>query len=188
MGDTDHALVLKVQRGDRNAFNLLVTRYQHRILKLISRYVRDRDEAMDVAQEAFIKAYRALPSFRGESAFYTWLYRIAINTAKNHLAALARRPAEADVTNTLKTFTLGGGDQVGADPSQAKLSLPSMQALLDALRSVRNDDGSGCGITNLAGCLPTVPTWVYWAAGGVAVVGVLWLLRPYVGLAAAVAE
>ena len=99
MGDTDHALVARVQHGDRNAFNLLVTRYQHRIIKLISRYVRDRDDAMDVAQEAFIKAYRALPNFRGDSAFYTWLYRIAINTAKNHLSALARRPLESEVLN-----------------------------------------------------------------------------------------
>ncbi|MGH8597931.1 MAG: RNA polymerase sigma factor RpoE [Gammaproteobacteria bacterium] len=96
MSDTDHAVVQRVQQGDRNAFNLLVTRYQHRIIKLVSRYVRDRDDAMDVAQEAFIKAYRALPNFRGDSAFYTWLYRIAINTAKNHLAAVSRRPLEVE--------------------------------------------------------------------------------------------
>lgn len=96
MSDTDLALVKRVQQGDRNAFNLLVTRYQHRIVKLVSRYVRDRDDAMDVTQEAFIKAYRALANFRGDSAFYTWLYRIAINTAKNHLTALSRRPLEAE--------------------------------------------------------------------------------------------
>lgn len=103
MGDpadqgTDQALVARVQHGDKRAFDLLVLRYQHRILKLVSRFVRDRDEAMDVAQEAFIKAYRALGSFRGDSAFYTWLYRIAINTAKNHLTAAGRRPPEADLT------------------------------------------------------------------------------------------
>lgn len=90
----DQLLVEQVQRGNRRAFDLLVIRYQQRILKLIMRYVRDPAEAQDVAQEAFIKAYRALPSFRGDSAFYTWLYRIAINTAKNHLVSLQRRPVD----------------------------------------------------------------------------------------------
>jgi RNA polymerase sigma-70 factor (ECF subfamily) len=93
----DQLLVEQVQRGNRRAFDLLVIRYQQRILKLIMRYVRDPAEAQDVAQEAFIKAYRALPSFRGESAFYTWLYRIAINTAKNHLVSLQRRPLDYDM-------------------------------------------------------------------------------------------
>ena len=86
------ALIKRVQQGDKSAFDLLVIKYQHKILKLIMRYVRDSSEAMDVAQEAFLKAYRAAPSFRGDSAFYTWLYRIAINTAKNHLVAAGRRP------------------------------------------------------------------------------------------------
>ncbi len=90
---TDQALVERVQRGDRAAFDLLVLKYQHRIVKLVSRYVYDGTEALDVAQEAFLKAWRALPNFRGDSAFYTWLYRIAINTAKNHLVAQSRRPA-----------------------------------------------------------------------------------------------
>ncbi len=96
---TDQALVALARQGDKRAFDTLVTRYQHRIIKLVSRYVRDRDDAMDVAQDAFIKAYRALGSFRGESAFYTWLYRIAINTAKNYLTAQGRRPAEAELTD-----------------------------------------------------------------------------------------
>ena len=91
-GASDLALVRRVQQGDRSAFDLLVLKYQHKILKLIMRYVRDPSEAMDVAQEAFLKAYRAAPSFRGDSAFYTWLYRIAINTAKNHLVAAGRKP------------------------------------------------------------------------------------------------
>ncbi|PVZ64941.1 RNA polymerase sigma factor RpoE [Pelagibaculum spongiae] len=90
--DLDRRLVERVQEGDRKAFDLLVLKYQQRILNLIGRYVRDFGDAQDVAQETFIKAYRALPRFRNESAFYTWLYRIAINTAKNHLAALSRRP------------------------------------------------------------------------------------------------
>ncbi len=96
-GAADLALVKRVQQGDRSAFDLLVIKYQHRILKLIMRYVRDPSEAMDVAQESFLKAYRAASSFRGESAFYTWLYRIAINTAKNHLVSASRRAAHFDV-------------------------------------------------------------------------------------------
>jgi RNA polymerase sigma-70 factor, ECF subfamily len=94
---SDLALIKRVQQGDRSAFDLLVVKYQHKILKLIMRYVRDPSEAMDVAQEAFLKAYRAAPSFRGDSAFYTWLYRIAINTAKNYLVAAGRRPAYFDL-------------------------------------------------------------------------------------------
>jgi RNA polymerase sigma-70 factor (ECF subfamily) len=99
MGDnqTDQALVERVQRGDKAAFDLLVLKYQNRVINLISRYVRDSAEVYDVAQEAFIKAYRALPNFRGDSAFYTWLYRIAINTAKNHLVAMGRRPPQSDI-------------------------------------------------------------------------------------------
>lgn len=90
-------LVERVQQGDKSAFDLLVLKYQHKIIKLIMRYVRDPAEAMDVAQDAFLKAYRAIPSFRGDSAFYTWLYRIAINTAKNHLVAARRRPLDYDL-------------------------------------------------------------------------------------------
>jgi RNA polymerase sigma-70 factor (ECF subfamily) len=89
---SDLALVKRVKQGDRSAFDLLVLKYQHKILKLIMRYVRDSSEALDVAQEAFLKAYRAIRSFRGDSAFYTWLYRIAINTAKNHVVAAGRKP------------------------------------------------------------------------------------------------
>ena len=93
MGDreADQVLVERVQAGDKQAYGLLVAKYQRKLLRLISRLVRDSAEAEDVAQEAFIKAYRALPSFRGESAFYTWLYRIGVNTAKNWLVANGRR-------------------------------------------------------------------------------------------------
>ncbi|MDH4041303.1 MAG: RNA polymerase sigma factor RpoE [Gammaproteobacteria bacterium] len=94
---TDQQLVARVQKGDSRAFDMLVLKYQHRIFGLISRYVHDTDEIQDVAQEAFIKAYRALPGFRGDSAFYTWLYRIAINTAKNYLVSRSRRPPGSDV-------------------------------------------------------------------------------------------
>lgn len=97
---SDRELVERAQRGERKAFDLLMLKYQHRIAKLIARYVQNPAEVLDVAQEAFLKAYRALPRFRGDSAFYTWMYRIAINTAKNHLAAQARRPRESGVDVT----------------------------------------------------------------------------------------
>jgi RNA polymerase sigma-70 factor, ECF subfamily len=94
---TDQQLVDQVFKGNKHAFDLLVLRYQHRILALVSRFIRDQSEVEDVCQEAFIKAYRALPKFRGDSAFYTWLYRIAINTAKNHMVTKGRRPPGTDV-------------------------------------------------------------------------------------------
>jgi RNA polymerase sigma-70 factor (ECF subfamily) len=90
--DADQLLVDRVKSGDQQAFNLLVRKYERKVVRLISRLVRDPSEVEDVAQEAFIKAYRAVPQFRGDSAFYTWLYRIAVNTAKNYLVAQGRRP------------------------------------------------------------------------------------------------
>ena len=95
--NVDQKLVVRVQKGDKSAFDLLVRKYQHRIAKLVSRFVSDRSEVEDVTQEAFIKAYRAIGGFRGDSAFYTWLYRIAINTAKNYLVSQGRRPPTTDV-------------------------------------------------------------------------------------------
>jgi len=114
---SDQQLVLRAQTGDRHAFDLLVLKYQHRVLRLVSRFVRDPDQAFDLAQEAFIKAYRALHNFRGDSAFYTWLYRIAVNTAKNQLAADAR-------TGYSVSLNSGGGDE-SDDP------LPEPEALQD---------------------------------------------------------
>jgi RNA polymerase sigma-70 factor, ECF subfamily len=93
----DQKLVARVQKGDKPAFDLLVRKYQHKVAKLVARYVRDRSEIDDVTQEAFIKAYRAIAGFRGESAFYTWLYRIAVNTAKNYLDSQGRRPPNSDM-------------------------------------------------------------------------------------------
>ena len=96
--DIDRQLVERAQRGDKRAFELLVDKYQRRLGRLLSRFIRDPSEVEDVMQEAFIKAYRALPAFRGDSAFYTWLYRIGINTAKNYLAAMGRRaPTSTDL-------------------------------------------------------------------------------------------
>jgi len=130
MGDlTDQALVERVQRGDKHSFDLLVSRYQHRIVKLVSRFVRDRDDAQDVAQEAFIKAYRALANFRGESAFYTWLYRIAINTAKNHLTAAGRRPVEADLTNA-------DGEELPLDELQKETETPETLLQVEEMKAI----------------------------------------------------
>lgn len=94
---TDHQLVLRVQKGDKRAFDLLVLKYQYKLQAIVGRFIRDTDEVADVTQEAFIKAYKALPRFRGDSQFYTWLYRIAINTAKNYLVSKSRRPANTDI-------------------------------------------------------------------------------------------
>ena len=95
--EVDQQLVDRAKRGDKRAFELLVAKYQRKLARLLSRFIRDPAEIEDVTQEAFIKAYRALPSFRGDSAFYTWLYRIGINTAKNHLVARRRRPSNQDI-------------------------------------------------------------------------------------------
>jgi RNA polymerase sigma-70 factor, ECF subfamily len=95
--DTDQALVRRVQAGDTRAFDLLVRKYQHKLVSVISRYIHDWSEAQDVAQDSFIRAYRALGNFRGDSQFYTWLYKIAVNTAENHLVAQKRRPPTDDI-------------------------------------------------------------------------------------------
>lgn len=95
--NSDQLLVEKVQQGDKKAFDVLVLKYQQKVANIVARYIRDPVESLDVTQEAFIKAYRALPNFRGDSAFYTWLYRIAINTAKNYLVSQSRRPPGTDV-------------------------------------------------------------------------------------------
>src|SRR5215831_1430324 len=95
--DSDQALVERVQKGDKRAFDLLVRKYQHKVVGVISRYISDWSECQDVAQEAFIRAYRAIGAFRGDSQFYTWVYKIAINTAKNYLVSQGRRPPTDDV-------------------------------------------------------------------------------------------
>ena len=105
----DEQLVERVQRGDKAAFNLLVKKYQQKVVNLVARYVNNPGDVPDVAQEAFIKAYRALPTFRGESAFYTWLYRIAVNTAKNYLTSQGRRPPSSDVEAD-EAESYGGGE------------------------------------------------------------------------------
>ncbi|WP_105190579.1 RNA polymerase sigma factor RpoE [Pseudoalteromonas sp. T1lg48] len=121
--DLDLALVRKVQQGDKNAYNLLVAKYQNKVAGLISRYVANQGDIADVAQEAFIKAYRALPNFRGDSAFYTWLYRIAVNCAKNYLVAQGRRPPANDVDAEDAEFYEGANSlRSNASPENLLLS------------------------------------------------------------------
>jgi len=127
--EADQQLVERVKKGDKRAFDLLVGKYQHKVLSIIGRFVNDPDEAKDVSQEAFIKAYRALPKFRGESAFYTWIYRIAVNTAKNHLVARGRRPPGSDVDVADAEFYDGG-------VVLHEISTPENQLMTDQLEAL----------------------------------------------------
>lgn len=126
---TDQALVERVQQGDKKAFDLLVLKYQHRIMKVLSRYMYDQHEVQDLAQEAFIKAYRALPNFRGDSAFYTWLYRIAINTAKNHLVSQGRRPPSEDIDAS-------DAEQYDGESALKEYASPERELLTDEIQRV----------------------------------------------------
>ena len=110
--DIDQQLVARAQRGEKHAFELLVAKYQRRLLRLISRMVRDPAEAEDVAQEAFIKAYRALPQFRGDAAFYTWLYRIGVNSAKNFLVSQGRKAPTSTEKDVDEAETFDEGEQL----------------------------------------------------------------------------
>ena len=137
---TDKELVRRVQKGDKGAFDLLVLKHEHKILILVMRYVRDPEQALDITQEAFIKAYRALPRFRGDSAFYTWLYRIAVNTAKNYLAAQRRRPMDIELD-------MQDPDQYGLhaklketdDPEGVTLSRELQETLERAIEALPDD-------------------------------------------------
>ena len=126
---TDQQLVVKVQEGDKRAFDLLVLKYQHQVHAIVGRFVRDTDEVADVVQEAFIKAYRALPKFRGESQFYTWLYRIAVNTAKNYLVSRSRRPPGSDVD-------IDDAEYYSGSEYLKDLGTPENQLFRDELESV----------------------------------------------------
>ena len=138
--ETDQQLVARVQKGDSRAFDVLVLKYQHKIFGLISRYVHDADEVQDVAQEAFIKAYRALPRFRGDSAFYTWLYRIAINTAKNHLVARSRRPPGSDVEIGDAEYFEGGGALREIETPESALFGEELKQVVDRAIAELPDD------------------------------------------------
>ncbi len=129
---TDLSLVQRVQGGDRKAFDLLVLKYQHKVVKLVMRYVRSPAEAEDIAQEAFIKAYRALPQFRGDSAFYTWMYRIAINTAKNFIASRDRSPLVYDLDQSERQQTYE------AQGRMRDSATPEALAMTDEIRNTVN--------------------------------------------------
>ncbi len=133
---TDQVLVERVQAGDRNAFNLLVVRYQHKVAGLVTRYVSAGD-VPDVVQESFIKAFRALDSFRGESAFYTWLYRIAVNTAKNYLTAQGRRPPSSDIeASEAENFENAGVLKEISNPENLMLSEELRQVVFNTIESL----------------------------------------------------
>jgi len=138
--DSDQQLVKRVQKGDKRAFDLLVLKYQHKILAIVSRYIRDSFEVQDVTQEAFIKAYRALPNFRGESAFYTWMYRIAINTAKNYLVARGRRPPLSDVEVEDAEYYSGSDALKDVDTPENNFFKDELQRVVnDAIRELPED-------------------------------------------------
>jgi len=138
--DVDQQLVERVQKGDKRAFDLLVLKYQHKIFAVISRFIRDHAEVQDVAQDAFIKAYRALPNFRGESAFYTWMYRIAINTAKNYLVARNRRPPASDVDMDDAEFFAGNDAMHEMNTPERNLLRDELQVVIDqAFRDLPDD-------------------------------------------------
>ncbi|WP_106477064.1 RNA polymerase sigma factor RpoE [Phytohalomonas tamaricis] len=138
--ETDQQLVERAQKGDNQAFDLLVKKYQHKIIGLIGRYVHDQAEVYDVAQEAFIKAYRALDKFRSESAFYTWMYRIAINTAKNHLVARSRRPPGSDLDISDAEILDNSGRLSDIDTPEAAIARDQLEAVIfDAIESLPED-------------------------------------------------
>lgn len=150
--NTDQALVERVQRGDKRAFDLLVLKYQQRIMKVLSRYVRDPSEVQDLAQEAFIKAYRALPKFRGDSAFYTWLYRIAINTAKNYVVAQGRRPPNDDIEATeAETYEGESALKDHASPEREVLRDEIRETVFKAIEALPEDLKTAITLRELEG-------------------------------------
>ena len=138
--EIDQALIERVQQGDKKAFDILVLKYQIRIIKLVSRFVRNADDAQDVAQEAFIKAYRALKNFRGESAFYTWMYRIAINTAKNHLVSSSRK-ATTSAVDAQEAEQYEGADWLKeyATPEKELLASEIKQVIHNSIAALPDD-------------------------------------------------
>ncbi|MCZ0944432.1 MAG: RNA polymerase sigma factor RpoE [Gammaproteobacteria bacterium] len=138
--ETDKELVSRVKQGDRTAFDLLFGRYQHKICSLVARHVRNPEEVEDVAQEAFIKAFRALPKFRGESAFYTWLYRIAINTAHNHQMAKSRRPPGTDIDVEDAQFMDGADRLIENESPEAAASRDELADAIDQAIAALPDD------------------------------------------------
>lgn len=149
---TDQELVEQVQKGNKNAFNLLVIRHQNKVMNIVARYVKNSGDVADVTQEAFIKAYRALPNFRGESAFYTWLYRIAVNSAKNYLTSQGRKPPASDVDASEADFYEGSDAlKENNSPERALLSEELQQKLFAAIDALPEDLRSAITLREIEG-------------------------------------
>ncbi len=151
--EIDHELVLRAQRGDKHAFGMLVDKYQRKLARLLSRMIRDQTEIEDVVQESFIKAYRALPNFRGDSAFYTWLYRIGINTAKNHLVSLGRRPTvSTDIEiEDAENFDSGNELRTMETPETALMTKEIAQTVNDTVASLPEELRTAITLRELEG-------------------------------------
>jgi len=151
--EIDHELVLRAQRGDKRAFGMLVDKYQRKLARLLSRMVRDQNEIEDIVQESFIKAYRALPNFRGDSAFYTWLYRIGINTAKNHLVSLGRRPTvSTDIElEDAENFDSGNELRTMETPETALMTKEIAQTVNDTVASLPEELRTAITLRELEG-------------------------------------
>lgn len=149
---SDRQLVERVQKGDKRAFDLLVLKYQHKIVAVVSRFIKDHSEVQDVTQEAFIKAYRALANFRGDSAFYTWMYRIAINTAKNHLVSRSRRPPSSDVELEDAEYYSGADLLRDNDTPENQLFRDQLEvAVHEAIRALPEDLRSAVTLREMEG-------------------------------------
>ncbi|MDG2916924.1 RNA polymerase sigma factor RpoE [Bisgaard Taxon 10/6] len=148
---TDQALVERVQQGDKKAFNLLVSRYQNKVAGLLTRYI-SRNDIPDVVQESFIKAYRSIDSFRGESAFYTWLYRIAVNTAKNYLTAQGRRPPNEDIlAEDAESYDVGGNLRGVDTPENELLSNELRKVVFDTIEGMQEELKTAITLRELEG-------------------------------------
>ncbi len=149
---TDQVLIERVQNGDKQAFNFLVIKYQNKVCSLVSRYVNNSGDVPDVAQEAFIKAYRALPGFRGESAFYTWLYRIAVNTAKNYIVAQGRRPPASDIdAEDAEYYESGSALKEISNPENLSLSEELRQVVFGTIDALPEDLKTAITLRELEG-------------------------------------
>lgn len=150
--NVDQKLVERVQRGDKNAFNLLVTKYQHKVANLVSRYVKNQSDVPDIVQEAYIKAYRALPNFRGDSAFYTWLYRIAVNCAKNHMVAGNRKPPGSDIEiEDAEIYDSGEALRENASPEKLLLTNEIKKVIFDTIEQLPEDLRTAINLRELEG-------------------------------------
>lgn len=151
--EIDHELVLRAQRGDKRAFGMLVDKYQRKLARLLSRMIRDQAEIEDVVQESFIKAYRALPNFRGDSAFYTWLYRIGINTAKNYLVSMGRRPTvSTDIEiEDAENFDSGSELRTMETPESALMTKEIAQTVNDTVASLPEELRTAITLRELEG-------------------------------------